>query len=907
MLKINRVSLSMIIIAMALLINSFFVFAGAGGPSDPIGPLYCEITEACAYTDVLHMLKLNNSHAEFNNNSNYPYSVCCVDAANNVDIGIGCSGTYSNQYQNITNLNKVNNSHVEMGNYSNYPHRVCLNTTDGYLFCNYSTSCENYETCLFTFYNYTNSHIGNCDIDGIKVCCNLDECIANTDCEQEEYCWGGDCYINETITINNLGQTGFEQTNQEYTSSRAVVLSLTYNIETVTGCRYSNNMETWSSWEQCQPFKFWYLSQNDGLKTVYYQINRSGDDLAIRSDTITLESEGRYLDVTKPSYPIVKDEGNYTNNNNSLYAYWYGANDPELYFIGKKLEYAYRIYDNTTESYLNNSWKYVGTSIYVNATNLSLKNNHTYTFEVRVNNSANLTNSSMSDGIIVDTEAPNITLYSIHSRNEWSSNNTIYFNWTVSESTLKGFSYVFDSINNSIPDKVIDIGLWHIRNNTQIPSNDGTYYYHIRAKDLADNWGLATHYGWIGIDTTPPHEPDVLNPQQFATSNNLSFSWTTYDESSGVVNVSLNVTEINGSTIFFRWLGNVTNYNITNATINKSYFATVTAKDKVGLTRQSKTILDLNAPKILFSKPNGSINKDPIIVLITDEQAICYFNNTRFTYTNSTYHETRLRNLQDGAYQLNIKCTDMVGYTTIHNLDFTLIKGLDISLLNLETPENKFVNDVLNLTISTDLGEIRKGEINLFVNNQRYNDFTIFDKGKGNYSLFFKLEKPGTYNINVSIDNLMARSSLTINDLLLVINYSEPLNTKNKTRLTYADTSYYTLGIASESDTVNVRSNSTILKLESQIDSNSYIFMTKTGQYLEQKINHLESKTFKENMQAFGYSNNQKNENKIITEYNNIVIVNSLDEYIGRNNLLLKNLGLNNKNQTMIDINLKND
>ncbi len=710
---------------------------------------------------------------------------------------------------------------------------------------------------------------------------------------------------NESITINNLGLTGFEQTNNEYTSSRAVVLLLSYNETNVSNCRYSNDNNTWSTWEVCQKTKFWILSDGTGLKTVYFNVNKSDGYKSYTSDTIFYNPEGYYLDVTEPSYPTIKDEGNYTNDNSSLYAYWYGANDPELYFIGKKLEYAYRIYDNTSEAYLNNSWNYIGTSIFVNATNLNLTNNHTYTFEVKVNNSANLTSSSMSDGIIVDTEAPNITLYGSQARNTWSSNNTIYFNWTVSESTLQGFSFIFSTNNNSILDKVMDIGLWHVRNNTQIPSNDGIYYYKIRAKDLANNLGPTSDYGWLGIDTTSPHIPNIANPQQFATTSNLSFSWTTYDETSGVVNVSLNITEINGSTIFYRWLGNMTNYNITNATINKSYFATVTAKDKVGLTRQSKTILDLNAPRILFSKPNGSINKDPIIVLITDEQAICYFNNSRFTYTNSTYHETRLKNLQDGTYQLNIECTDMVGYTTIHNIDFSLTKGSDISTLDLEMPENNFVYDLLNITISTDLGEIRKPEINLFVNNQKYDDFTIFDKGKGNYSLFFELEKPGTYDINVSIDNLMSSSTLTLDDLLLVVNYSEPLNTKNKTRLTYADTTYYALGIASDSDIVRVKSNSTNLKLESQIDGNSYIFMTKTGRYFEQKINHLERKTFEEYFQAFGYSNNDKNENKIIINYDGIIIKGRKEEIIGRNKLLLRNLGLDNKNQTIADVIIK--
>jgi len=896
----NKYNLKLILIVVSLLfVNSLIVIAD-------IGPLSCEITDSCNYGDILHLYQSTDSHAQLVNNSGYNYSVCCRDAAGNATISSGCSGSYPYQYQNISNLNKVNNSHAELANYSNYPHKVCINTTDGYLFCYYASSCDAYETCLLTFYNYSNSHIGSCGVSGgIKVCCNLDECIDDSDCGPDEYCWGGDCYSEETITINNLGMTGFEQTNSEYTSSRAVVLSLTYDKSLIDKCRYSNDNVTWSSWQICQPFKFWYLSDGDELKYVYYNTNRTDGSNNITFDTIYLESEGRYLDVAKPSYPTIVDEGNYTNNNNSLYAYWYGANDPELYFIGASLEYAYRIYDNNSGSYLNDSWTYVGTDIFVNATNLNLTNTHNYTFEIRVNNSANLTNSSTSDGIVVDIVAPNMTLYSSHTENNWSSNNTIYFNWSVTEDTLVGYSYAFDKISNTIPDKVIDIGLYHVRNNTQITSTDGKYYYHIRAKDLADNWGSADHYGWVGIDTTPPERPVVDNPQRFTLSENMTFTWTTYDASSGVVNVSLNVTEVNGSTIFFSWLGNVTSYNITNATINKSYFATVTAKDRVNLTRQSETILDLNAPQILFSKPNGSIRNDPILVIITDEQAICKFNGSDFGYTNSTYHETKLKNLANGVYQLNIECVDMVGYSAIHNLDFSLTKAQQIGSLSLDVPDKIFVYDIINITMDTDLGEIRKGEIKLYINNLRFDDFTIFDKGQGNYSLLFTIENPNTYTINVSINNLMNSSSFTINDLLLVINYSEAITTKNKTRLTFGETDSYALGIASESRITNVKSNSTTLKLESEFDGSSYVFVTKTGRYLDQKITHLERKTFEENVQAFGYRNDEKNENKIILDYDNIIIQDITELSRGRNKLLLKNLGLNSNNKTQIDVIIK--
>lgn len=892
----NRVSLRLILIALALLFINSFITAAA------IGPLSCEITDSCSYGDILHLYEATDSHAQLTNNTGANYSVCCRDMAGNATMGAACTGIYENQYQNISHLNQVNNSHAELANYSNYEHNSCINTTTGYLFCYYASSCDTYETCLFTLYNYSNSHIGSCSVSGIKVCCNLDECIDDSDCDTDEYCWGGDCYTNETITINNLGQTGFEQTNPEYTSSRAVVLSLTYDKDLIDKCRYSNDNLTWNAWETCQPYKFWYLSGESGLKTVYYNVNRTDGNKSYASDTITYEPEGRYLDVTEPSYPTVIDEGEYTNSDSSLYAYWYGANDPELYFIGKGLEYAYRVHDNTSDSYLN-SWSFIGTKTFVNATGLSLTNNHTYTFEIKVNNSANLTNTSISDGILVDLIKPNVSVTCSRAENAWSSNNTIFLNWSATETTIQGYSFVLDLINNTNPDRAIE------SNNTNYThyADDGQWYFHIKAKDGAGNWGNTTSYGYIGIDTTPPNIPVVLNPERFASTTDLNFSWTTYDAGSGVINVSLNISEINGSQLFFRWLGNITSWNVSNATINKSYFATVTAKDRVNLTRTSETVLDLNAPEILFSKPNGTIRNDPVIVIITDETAVCQFNSTDFKYTNSTYHETKIENLADGTYQFNILCTDIVGYTAVHNIDFTLNSAQQVSSLSLDSPSDGYVYDEINITVNAGLGEIRKQEFKVYVNNKLIDDFSVFDKGQGNYSLLLKFTNPGSKSINVSVDNQMTSDSITLADLLLSVEYTLPVNPVNKSRLTYHETKYYAVGLASDSSNAFVESDSSKLEIESQFDGNAYIFVTKTGRYLEQNIEHLKRKTFEDTSHAFGYRKDINNRYNIWLLYDGLIVNAFPDLFLGRYKLLLKNSGLNAQNRTVIDVSLKND
>jgi hypothetical protein len=769
--------------------------------------------------------------------------------------------------------------------------------------CYYSDSCVHDGLC----YQHGSESDIDVNLDGSNDFCEFGiwyDCNSTIGCQDGYSCIANDC-INDTIaiTINNLGQTGFEQTNNEYTSSRSVVLELNFNKSMSNNCRYSNDMVTWTPWETCQTFKFWYLTTGEGLKTVYYNVNKTDGNQTIVNDTIYFEPEGKYLDVTAPSYPTISDEGDYTNSDDSLYASWTGANDPELFFTGTSLRYEYKIYDNTSEVNLSDTWTSAGTNIYVNATGLNLTHNHTYTFIVRVSNSANLTDNSMSDGIIVDLISPNITLSCSHNEDEWSNNNTVFFNWSATENTIEGYSYTTDNSLSTVPDNILETDSNSL---TKEIKSDGKYYFHIKAKDLAGNFGPTIHYGYIGIDTTSPQIPVINNPQRFAESENLTFSWTAYDSGSGIVNVSLNVTEVNGSTIFKRWLGNVTAYNITNATINRSYFATIIVKDGVNLTRQSQTIIDVNAPEILFSKPNGNIKNKPIIVIKTDEQAICSFNGINFEYTNSTYHETLFNDINDGSQQISIKCTDLVGYSRIEDINFNLLTGQTASYLNLLSSGPFFVNLPINISINTDIGEIRKNEFNVYINDKINEDYTIVDLGNGNYSLLFTVDEPGNYDINVSVHGIMTSTTAYVNNLMLTMNYSENVSTRNLSRLTYGEAEGYSIGFASDSKNPNVKSSDNILMLDSEFDGKSYIFVTKTDRYLYNKILGLEKKEFYDNDKSFGYRN-YNNEYKIFTDHNNILIKEMEKRLTGRKSVIMRNMGLNSNNKSQINISIKNE
>jgi uncharacterized repeat protein (TIGR01451 family) len=88
---------------------------------------------------------------------------------------------------------------------------------------------------------------------------------------------------NGSITINNGDYS---------TTSQNVTLTLTYYDATsgVSGVRFSNDMATWTSWENASATKTWTLTSGEGIKTVYYQIiNNAGTPSRTFNDTINLQ------------------------------------------------------------------------------------------------------------------------------------------------------------------------------------------------------------------------------------------------------------------------------------------------------------------------------------------------------------------------------------------------------------------------------------------------------------------------------------------------------------------------------------------------------------------------------------------------------------------------------------------
>ncbi|MBN1329441.1 MAG: hypothetical protein JXA54_08205, partial [Candidatus Heimdallarchaeota archaeon] len=106
--------------------------------------------------------------------------------------------------------------------------------------------------------------------------------------------------------------------------------------------------------------------------------------------------------------------------------------------------------------------------------------------------------------------------------------NTIDMDWTT---VLSGYEY---NIQLSRDIAFTDIVYNTFLQSTEITYSslaDDTYYWHVRARDIAGNWGTFSSTNFFVIDTTPPGTPTLSSPDdEVITSDNTPyFSWSPVD------------------------------------------------------------------------------------------------------------------------------------------------------------------------------------------------------------------------------------------------------------------------------------------------------------------------------------------------------------------------------------------
>jgi hypothetical protein len=137
----------------------------------------------------------------------------------------------------------------------------------------------------------------------------------------------------------------------------------------------------------------------------------------------------------------------------------------------------------------------------------------------------------------IDTVVPNNPTTAdcpTHPVNVWTSNSLISCNWsgaTDASSGIAGYNVDWNATSDSIPSPFIEFTGVQADSG---PMSDGTWYFHVRALDLAGNAATgATHYGPILIDTEPP-TAWITTSAGSVNTRTINVGWSGGDTGSGV-------------------------------------------------------------------------------------------------------------------------------------------------------------------------------------------------------------------------------------------------------------------------------------------------------------------------------------------------------------------------------------
>lgn len=181
--------------------------------------------------------------------------------------------------------------------------------------------------------------------------------------------------------------------------------------------------------------------------------------------------------------------------------------------------------------------------------------NQTYYFRVRARDAAGNVEAypGTADAFTtVDASsptAPSITSPSNHLVNVWNTvSNDPQFSWTSSDpgsapSGIEGYSAALNRSSGYTPPATVNLTANTI---TYTDVADGAWYFHVRAKDNAGNWGLVSSYGPIKIDMTPPSFTSIVPARSTAPEGNLAITFTATEQLSVI---SATVTQSGGTPV----------------------------------------------------------------------------------------------------------------------------------------------------------------------------------------------------------------------------------------------------------------------------------------------------------------------------------------------------------------------
>ncbi len=258
-MRIMRSSLLIWFVFLLLALTTLVILVGHASAASYLS---CEITDSCAYTEVLYLENETgghwNAHAQLVTEGSYAYSVCCNSSVGNLS-NSSCSDVA------VLKLSDTTNAHVQAGNHSGageYSESACLSSVlqNGSIECIYTNSaCGSDYECLASIAssepgddNMTNAHIADCGRYQKNVCCRHAECTSCTSCSkiiQDKAQSGGTVKLLNSITDQDGNCIEFDGTDnvtfdcQGFTISGdgddtgyGINISHNANNNTITGC-----------------------------------------------------------------------------------------------------------------------------------------------------------------------------------------------------------------------------------------------------------------------------------------------------------------------------------------------------------------------------------------------------------------------------------------------------------------------------------------------------------------------------------------------------------------------------------------------------------------------------------------------------------------------------------------------
>jgi hypothetical protein len=187
--------------------------------------------------------------------------------------------------------------------------------------------------------------------------------------------------------------------------------------------------------------------------------------------------------------------------------------------------------------------------------------------------------------------------------------------------------------------------------------------------------------------------------------------------------------------------------------------------------------------------------------------------------------------------------------------------------------------------------------------------FSLFDAGNGVYILkFVAPEQNGTYSYKVTVQSVQATSTLKVNNLLFVVQYSASgIGTSTALeQLIYTISGNLSIGAGSDSSAVATAFSATAFNLSADVkDGEVFVFVTRRSGNVERVSNLLKDKTFLDKINpSFGYQIDEKTFVVYTNlEYGDIAVQGTEIIATGKYNLFIENKGYDTTlNKTKVEV-----